>query len=920
VAAEMAGPLLSAVVVATKGGLRRIAGRQWVDATETGDLVRTLGPSLANGAAESAAQPGPVASKIPNRSTVFIFLQQSRWTSDGPTALEIADAPKGCTAVWEPTMWETQRRLRIEIPGRAEGFRGLLVPAMKALRAELGRDGARAFVSHASVSPYPVYGAGDVQEIGYLPENVGIAVPALTSDPVVTLADRAALGENTARQMADRPQSESRPAASERVLPGVRNVRELGYEVAVVGAGTGGVVAAIASGREGAKTGAFDPLAFVGGVGTGGGIHQYYWGIANGLQAEIDERVRAVTPLFATPKQWGEPRFHPEAKKAVLEEMLTEAGVELHLGTMVARVEREGRRVKAAVMTSPEGPLRLVADCWVDGTGDGDLADLAGCRSELGREIDGLPHAYTQSAAWMGRVEGELVCRHNLNHDSGYVDPTDSEDLTRARLEGVAQHFSERYDAVARPLGISPHLGLRQGRHIETDHILSLDDIVEHREFSDSVGITGCDCDAHAVDYEFESDEAVLYVWAFGMRRLGAQFHLPYRMLLPRGIDNLWIGSRAVGVSNEAHMFLRMQRHMQRVGEVSGIAAAMAAGGNVTSRQLDVDSLRVRLRETGALSFPDEGAPSFGKQSLRGRFPDPLADLPEREAINRCLEEVKTLREEPVVYQGRTAGVDPMVPAEAHVAEGTNTNPTWYESTKAAGPAMWRLYRAGPAEVGREVLDLLSSDDDELVWRGTLILAGWGDSAAEPRLIRAIDSREEGREFERTVDAPWQRHNIKILPRWYVAAALLRMCGTARCLDSLAALSASDGLPLNGRTIVALTCERLAARGAVPAEATGRVGEILDCLLASDPPHVVGKPTRNPLHWRDPYSGKSFKSSRPFSPDVREDYTWQLHYAVGRARKALGWDVQDEAYRFATDRRALVRRAFERIGVTAAKP
>src|SRR5690606_19763761 len=88
-------------------------------------------------------------------------------------------------------------------------------------------------------------------------------------------------------------------------------------QVAVAGAGTAGAVAGIAAARQGAQVVVFDPLPFAGGIGSGGGIHTYYFGVKGGLQDEVDQRTRAIMPLFGPVQQVR--GFHPDTKKFVLE-------------------------------------------------------------------------------------------------------------------------------------------------------------------------------------------------------------------------------------------------------------------------------------------------------------------------------------------------------------------------------------------------------------------------------------------------------------------------------------------------------------------------------------------------------------------------------------------------------------------------
>src|SRR5262245_9053774 len=67
------------------------------------------------------------------------------------------------------------------------------------------------------------------------------------------------------------------------------------FDVVVVGGGTGGAPAAIVAGQEGLKTAVIEPQSFLGGIGTGGGIHMYYHGLQTGVQHQIDERTAAWT-------------------------------------------------------------------------------------------------------------------------------------------------------------------------------------------------------------------------------------------------------------------------------------------------------------------------------------------------------------------------------------------------------------------------------------------------------------------------------------------------------------------------------------------------------------------------------------------------------------------------------------------------
>lgn len=272
---------------------------------------------------------------------------------------------------------------------------------------------------------------------------------------------------------------------------------------------------------------------------------------------------------------------------------------------------------------------------------------------------------------------------HAVNFDQGYAYPADAADLTAARIRGVAQYRQRRYTLAGRPNYIAPAIGLRQGRQVECRYKITLDDLVTRRRFADCIGYTGGHYDNHAVDYEFESAEARFWVWACRQWWSRVACDIPYRAIVPVGLDNCWIASRCLGVSQDAHYALRMQRDLQRIGEVSGLTAAMAAKRGLAAIDVPLPELQAALRSSGALSAVNE-SDGFGVHADAGWIGvQPAQDLP------------------------------------------ALSDPSW----DIAGPAMWRLARA-PAAAADGLAELARSGDDPAAWRAACILAQRGDPAA----------------------------------------------------------------------------------------------------------------------------------------------------------------------------------------------
>ncbi|HYE06998.1 MAG TPA: FAD-dependent oxidoreductase [Planctomycetota bacterium] len=828
-----AADAIAGVIVGGKGGVRRLRARRWVDATDGAELARLC---------VAASAPRPAMRRA------YIHLRDEAWR-DAPDVDVLPGARLRAGG------WPNQRTIELSLAD-GEAMPVAMLRALAAVRA-LGGAAATAVVSHVSVAPLAAWNGGAAP--AGLPRNLAPAVAAWHHVPIASLAARAELGAGAARACADLPGGDAIAAGAPIALP---SGRALTSGIAVAGLGTGGALAALAAARAGAQVIGLEPLPFCGGIGAGGGIHWYYYGVKGGLQEEVDARVHAIQPLFAPPGSIQ--GFHPDAKKTALGLLLDEAGVARRHGAIVVAATREGRRVADALVATPDGPLRVAAPAWIDGTGDGDLVALVGARTRYGRAGDGLPHAYTQSGGRCWTKDGGATWMGVVNFDAGFTDPRDAEDLTRARLHGLTLLRQERYEAGARPTSCAPALGLRQGRHIVAEYDVTLDDLITRRRFPDSVGRTGSHYDNHATDYEFESDEGLFWVWACRQWQGRTACDIPYRAIVPADLDNAWVACRAFGVENDAHFSMRMQRDVQRAGEVAGIAAAVATTHAVAARDVPYAALVAALRASGALAPADggDGEDAFGPRMVASDFAgDEAAD---------------------------TAAL-------ARDAEG--------------GYERWRLYRRGQRDGALRESVAAALADAHAAWNAATLLAMWGDARAQPRLCAAIAERESGYRDDEERRPQTARH---LAPRWRVAISLLRRCGDEGCADTLAALADKDP-PFNARTAIALAIAAIADRIG-GARAAPAFTPIVERLMATPCADAVGAMQRNV---ELPPAGPPGPTDRRIA---REDFTWQLEAVVGRARRALGLAMRPELLALADDPRATVRAAARAQAAPAANP
>ena len=172
----------------------------------------------------------------------------------------------------------------------------------------------------------------------------------------------------------------------------------------------------------------------------------------------------------------------------------------------------------------------------------------------------------------------------------------------------------------------------------------------------------------------------------------------------------------------------------------------------------------------------------------------------------------------------------------------------WLEALRSAAAdesfdAPWRLYRAGQtdAAVRERVLALLSSANDLASWRAAAIASLWGEVAAAPRLLRAIQERAGVIEDDSGDRGKGRRCEV---PVWLISVSLLRAVGTPDCLPVLDELASDKNLLHNARTAIALCCEGIAVRHELSAEQSEAVLQILWRLIEEPAPNSLAPPQR----------------------------------------------------------------------------
>ncbi|HEX5828370.1 MAG TPA: FAD-dependent oxidoreductase [Candidatus Limnocylindrales bacterium] len=421
------------------------------------------------------------------------------------------------------------------------------------------------------------------------------------------------------------------------------------FDVVVIGAGSAGSSAAITAGRFGARTLLVDRLAFMGGTSTAvlDTFYAFYTPgerprrVVGGLGWEIVRLLTARGLAFERPNTYGAGTgvtYDMEALKVLWERLAEAANVELllHAWATGTYVDDDGR-LRAVRLWTKGGERWIEASVFIDASGDADVAAMAGVPHDSPRDgqtvqslstlfklanVDveratAVPKAelwaLMREAAEAGtyrlpRIEGSW---HRTPHDGvalvhmtriPNVDATDPEQLTRAEIEGRRQvqeyhrFLRDRVPGFERSVLVatSPSIGVRESRRVHGDYRLTRDDVLGGRRFADEIALCGAPIEDHGAG----GDTGWQYVGEGGV------YGIPYRSLLPGGVEGLLVAGRCFSATHDAHASARSMATCMAMGQAAGTAAVFAAAGAISPRAVPADALRDQLAAQGALLDP----------------------------------------------------------------------------------------------------------------------------------------------------------------------------------------------------------------------------------------------------------------------------------------------------------------------------
>ncbi len=419
---------------------------------------------------------------------------------------------------------------------------------------------------------------------------------------------------------------------------------EIKTEVLVVGSGSAGATAAITAASLGANVLLVERYGFMGGISTQV-LDTFYGFYTPGREAKkvvggVPDRVVAAlmqhNAALLRPNTYGAGQgitYDPESLKIVWETLASDSGVKILYHTFVLDALLEGERVCGVIAANKSGLYRLEARVVIDASGDADVAAAAGAPYEgaqngplqsmtttfrLGNvDVERASqvkkaelHERMQSAIQSGdyalpRKEGSVhitplagMMATNMTRVTG-LDPTDTQQLSQAEIEGRRQAFEyarflrEQVPGYEQAFisNLSVQIGVRESRRIQGDYRLTRQDVLSACKFEDAVA----QCGAPIEDHHAGGDTRWEYLAE------GETYHIPYRCLLPQRVEGLLVAGRCLSADHDAHASVRSMGQCMAMGQAVGAAAVLACRTGQDPRLIPVPALQDDLRRLGAL-------------------------------------------------------------------------------------------------------------------------------------------------------------------------------------------------------------------------------------------------------------------------------------------------------------------------------
>lgn len=425
------------------------------------------------------------------------------------------------------------------------------------------------------------------------------------------------------------------------------------YDVVVIGGGPAGFSAAIASARQGAKTALIERYGFCGGMSTVSNVNtliNYPAGtvdLSGTVYREMIQRIVKDGGGYGVNDLNAWVVVNAEDRKYHCDIMLQDANIDIFYHHSFVETTIINQIIKSIITIGKSGVKNeFFGKCFVDATGDADLAHLAGVETETGSPegqqcqpmtmICSVGPINTKRAAQAGAklINGKYLfwgdgdetlnqyVRKAETDGQWYIprkglavlasDPRmpeivtingtrilghngdDSLSLSQAEIEGrkqvryVAKFVHDYLPGFenAQLIATATQIGVRETKRIKGLYTLTESDVLQCKHFEDQIALAAYPIDDHS-SISNNTDYRPLPE--------GRWYGIPYRCLINNRIGNLVVAGRILSATHKAASSARTTSICMSTGEAAGTAAAISCRDNTILKNINIILLQKKL-------------------------------------------------------------------------------------------------------------------------------------------------------------------------------------------------------------------------------------------------------------------------------------------------------------------------------------
>ncbi|MBO5927319.1 MAG: FAD-dependent oxidoreductase [Clostridia bacterium] len=404
------------------------------------------------------------------------------------------------------------------------------------------------------------------------------------------------------------------------------------YDVVVIGGGTAGISAAIASSMLGAKTLVVEKSSMLGGTMTAGGVNYPGLFFANGKQIiagpcyDLLLNCGMPTPPTEYPKlkhYLGQTRFNIFSYVALAEKTLLDLNAEILYHTSVCKI-KDGKKCVKLTLSKKQGLATIETKCLIDATGDANAVSLAGFKVEKRQTL--------QPATLINNLDGFIP--QNIDKEKFIAFAKEQQDLGNLKKEDT--QGGNYYDhLMAKRISMHvycPDTTTSEGKsQLEISARQTLNRIINvYRQFNGLENL-------HVKDFAFECGvresatvigeyktttaeylsgkvykDSVCYAYypidehlPTGIKKIhledGITPTIPYSSLIPKGSKRILVAGKIISAEPDVTSAIRVQAPCMATGQVAGVSAALCSKNNCLVKKVNLAELKEKLKNIGAI-------------------------------------------------------------------------------------------------------------------------------------------------------------------------------------------------------------------------------------------------------------------------------------------------------------------------------